>query len=141
MSLQWSILCAMKALLLVSCLLVLCSCRSAHATQYYVTASKMADDCRVAVRVLNSRGQAGMPDSGSTALCVGYVTGVLDGFLSFQSWRPSKVNQICLPEAVEAGQAVKMVMKYIDAHPEELHLPAPDIVWAAMHDAFPCAGQ
>lgn len=121
------------------CCFLLCSSPSAHADQVYETASQMADECRVAIRVFDSHGKEGtMLDLGDSGHCLGYVAGALDAFVSFQTWRPSKVNQLCIPDAVGMGQSVKIVMKYIDAHPEELHLPAPDIIWSAMHDAFPC---
>jgi hypothetical protein len=121
------------------CLLALCQCRSAQADQIYETAGQMADECRVAIRVFDSHGKEGtMLDLGDSGHCLGYVAGALDAFVSFQTWRPSKVNQLCIPDAVGMGQSVKIVLKYIDAHPEALHLPAPDIIWTAMHDAFPC---
>jgi hypothetical protein len=125
--------------ILTCCLLLLCLCRSAQADQVYETASQMADECRVAIRVFDSHGKEGtMLDLADSGHCLGYVAGVLDGFVSFQAWRPSNVNQLCIPDAVAMEQSVKIVMKHIDAHPEELHLPAPNIIWAAMHQAFPC---
>jgi hypothetical protein len=80
-----------------------------------------------------------MLDLGDSGHCLGYVAGALDAFVSFQTWRPSKVNQLCIPDAVAMAQSVKIVMKYVDAHPEELHLPAPDIIWAALfrHESVP----
>jgi len=36
------------------------------------------------------------------------------------------------------GQVLKVVMKYIDDHPEQLHLPARNLVLDSVANAFPC---
>lgn len=43
-----------------------------------------------------------------------------------------------LPEGATAGQIKKIVIKYLNEHPEKLHLPAAPLAAAALSEAFPC---
>jgi hypothetical protein len=135
---QWSILCAMKALLLVSCLcclLVLCQC--AYADNYYRSADQLANYCRLAVRLSDnpeSPSPQAVQDVKDASLCIGYVTGALDTFELLH-----ETTKLCVPMEVKSVQAVRVFVKYADAHPEQLHLAGPTVLWEAMHEAFPCA--
>ena len=44
----------------------------------------------------------------------------------------------CPPAGTTPTQARLIVEKYMQDHPENLHLPAQDIVFAAAEQAFPC---
>ena len=44
----------------------------------------------------------------------------------------------CPPAGTTPTQARLIVEKYMRDHPEDLHLPAQDIVFAAAGPAFPC---
>ena len=75
-------------------------------------------------------------------LCVRYVEGAMDAYDTMQglSWsNPSK--WICAPDNMQVEQAVRVFLKYADNHPEDLHYPAANVVWLAMHDAFPCPAK
>lgn len=85
---------------------------------------KFLDDCTGRSR----DGQAGQ------LFCLGYVSGIF----SLANLFPEPTG-ICIPEAVTAGQAQKVVVKYLQDHPAELHQPRGFLTWWAMRDAFPCA--
>jgi hypothetical protein len=56
-------------------------------------------------------------------------------------WRNHHQEQFlpCLPiEGVTAGQAIRIVTKYLNAHPERLHRDAHILVVEALREAFPC---
>jgi len=67
------------------------------------------------------------------ALCVGYIEGVLDYDLTRQvwhrserqeeGWRPRKFS-ICSAFGTTGDQTVKIVTKFLNEHPEELHSDA-----------------
>lgn len=46
---------------------------------------------------------------------------------------------VCFPNGAELGQRIRVVLKYVRAHPEQAHLPSVELVVLALHDAFPCA--
>jgi hypothetical protein len=57
--------------------------------------------------------------------------------------KPPRGNFVC-PETLDnmqVEQAVRVFLKYADNHPEDLHYPAANVVWLAMHDAFPCPAK
>jgi hypothetical protein len=58
----------------------------------------------------------------------GYVLGVLD----------LTKDRRCIPERVEMGQTLDVIKNYLNDHPEELHLPASDLVLKAIQMAWPC---
>jgi hypothetical protein len=63
-----------------------------------------------------------------TGLCAGYVMGVTDTTLELY----------CFPPGITTMQIRGVVVKYLDNHPEKLHLLAPGLVIKAMQTAFPC---
>jgi len=89
--------------------------------------------------------------------CLGYLTGFDDGTsitsateqqamaasaldsaagvaIAIQSYR--RINGC--NDGVTVGQVMLVFLKYVDNHPEELHLPAAVVVSRAMLAAFPC---
>ena len=66
--------------------------------------------------------------------CTGYLTGILGGYYAFPPVKP----RLCLPDGFTIGQMEKIFMKYINEHPEQLHLLARDVVIRSLISAFPC---
>jgi len=66
---------------------------------------------------------------GRTA-CINYVIGVTDAL--------SLLGAICTPEHSTARQAIDVVVKYLQAHPEQRPLSAAMQVRGALQEAFPC---
>ena len=66
------------------------------------------------------------------ATCTAYVGGVMDGRNSID--KPG----FCLPDHVTYGQMVRVSIKYMQTHPESLHLPTTWLVILANAEAFPC---
>lgn len=64
-----------------------------------------------------------------SAYCMGYVNGVADSLDSHQL--------ISRPEGVTTGQTVAVVIKYMQDHPESLHLPSIVLVTNALTKAWP----
>jgi len=62
--------------------------------------------------------------------CLGYVSGAFDGL---------GVAGVCTPNKVSNGQMVRVVLKYLREHPEELHRDKLLLVSAAYLKAWPCA--
>jgi hypothetical protein len=65
--------------------------------------------------------------------CTGYVAGIHDGNADryyFQDY--------CLPDGVELGQLVDVVIASLRGHPEQRHLHAAKLVQDALVAKFPC---
>lgn len=91
----------------------------------------LLDSCQISLRVAEN------PDIDSTlskyeiwrdGLCQGTVEGVAVA---------SPI--ICLPEGVTVHQEIRVVVKYLQGHPEKLHLRSTSLVESALSEAFPCS--
>ena len=78
-------------------------------------------------------------DAGQKVLCIGYVLGVADVLDTFSTVGALGLTPVCIDQTgVSPGQLERIVMKYLDTHPEETHRPAMNLVTIALHDVFPC---
>jgi hypothetical protein len=66
-------------------------------------------------------------DGAEKSFCLGYVLGVLD-----------ELPNACAPNGVTGGQTAKVVERYLEAHPENLHLSANSLIASAVVAAWPC---
>lgn len=70
--------------------------------------------------------------------CIGYVVGVFDGAQIIFGMNPEN-KMICSPEqGMSADQQIRIVTKWLEKHPEELHQSARTSILMAFMDAFPC---
>lgn len=66
--------------------------------------------------------------------CAGYIASVSDEVdIFYQTKKP-----YCIPDDVDIYQLIKVVVKYLDSHPERLHEPAGYLVFQSYQEAFPC---
>jgi hypothetical protein len=66
-----------------------------------------------------------------------YGQGVCMGIIA-AVWRQNAGRLICSADGVTNGQMVRVVVKYMDDHPAELHLRLDDLALSGMARAFPC---
>lgn len=134
-----------RNLLLLFCIVMLpriflVSLRAQERTgQYFMDTNALAATCRVAVRRMDDPNNSSVEDGKTSVACFQYVEGVLDAFEATKSsGLIGKANRLCIPSDVLSGQAVRVLMKYTDDHPEILNTAAATSVWSAMHAVFPC---
>jgi hypothetical protein len=82
-----------------------------------------------------------------------YCMGLLDGFSTFQlqmnqfdffimkNNKFNSVPKICSPIKITMGQVEKMVIKWLNDHPERLHEYVAILVMAAYRELFPCEAK
>jgi Rap1a immunity proteins len=69
------------------------------------------------------------------ALKAGFCTGIVEGLMwSLPGW-----GIVCLPKGVITGQGLKVLVKYMDDHPEELHERTAELAFRAFAKAWPCS--
>ena len=74
------------------------------------------------------------------ALCVGYLSGSMDGIRFMQKATGAIV--LCeAPNGVSIPQWVAIIRRYLDRHPEQLHFGAASLVPKIVNGAFPCQGR
>ncbi len=96
----------------------------------YTSGNDFRDDCGAALH-----GQSGA----RAGICLGFI----EGYRQLAPMLPPSANLklLCLPAEVSNGQIVKVVVKYLDQHPEKLHLPAAQLIYNATNEAFPCPAE
>lgn len=76
-------------------------------------------------------------DSSKAGICVGYIQGARDMHDVYQF--ASKATPLfCIPSQVPNGQLVRILLKYLQSHPEKLHLNGGFLCSLAFVEAFPC---
>jgi hypothetical protein len=63
----------------------------------------------------------------------GYCLGIVEALM----WA-NPDYRVCRPPAVPVGQGVRVVVRYLDQHPERLHLNFKDLAVEAFREAWPC---
>lgn len=100
------------------------------------TGSELLDTCtRVShVKATGNNLEEWMRDSSD----VSTAFGACYGFIRAVKQLGEIGERTCPPEEVTYGQAQKIVIKYLNDHPETLHQSASVLVLKALSDAFPC---
>jgi len=84
--------------------------------------------------------EAYFSDTGSFAKgsqCFGYIQGVQDAQNVFADNKLMKAIW-CAPKTITATQLVRVVTKYLQEYPEELHTSGMSSITVALIKAFPC---
>ena len=76
--------------------------------------------------------QPGPRDTFAASVCLSLVRGVFDMTALTRNLR------VCSPTEVTVIQAVRVVVTYLNDHPEELHERDTRLILRALQDAFPC---
>jgi hypothetical protein len=73
-------------------------------------------------------------------LNVGLANGVRPTYTEFTSDKDIGPIDVCFPKGngVSNDQVVRIVVKWLQDHPQELHKGAESLVVCALHDSFPC---
>jgi hypothetical protein len=85
-------------------------------------------------------------DSIHAAHCLGFINGVgysikmWEGYVK-QKQLDRKDVPACLPENGTGEEFVKVVLHYLDEHPNRLHESYGLVVVFALHDAYPCTAK
>lgn len=70
--------------------------------------------------------------------CAGYLSGFVDSYRVMVAMTKMP-DAFCLPrDGVSSDQLMRVVVKWLEAHPEQLHETARGSVFIALQKAFPC---
>jgi hypothetical protein len=70
--------------------------------------------------------------------CLGWVEGFLDMHFMYRAALNDEMLGFCYPTNGTIGQAAKIIVKYFEDHPSELHQPSRILAYAAFKEQFPC---
>jgi hypothetical protein len=85
--------------------------------------------CQLALRFMdNPNASWGVYDAWRAGYCIGIVKGVGD-----------EAPNHCIPESVNTGQAIRVVLKFLQDHPEKLHERGTWLTAEALRKGFTCS--
>jgi hypothetical protein len=127
----------------VSLVVFVLSCNLAIFASHLVDGEQLVTQCKMYVQItdgsLQSPTKSNFVNAGK---CIAYVQAVVD---TYQNLRQSplipKRALFCVPDEITGDEAVRITVKYLDDHPEDLHYAASSDVWTALHKAFPCPAK
>ena len=79
-----------------------------------------------------------LKDAGDIEYCFGFISGIVDLNSMDEDVLKKPSHAWCIPSGVSTAQLAKVVLKYSNDHPEELHFPGVMVVAGALVGAFPC---
>jgi hypothetical protein len=101
----------------------------------FITGNSLATYCRDFLLVRRNAAASDDQQLQRYAACLGYVAGVSDA-LTVEG-----IRHFCLPFRSDSGDITEVVAKYLDQHPEELHMSAYTLVVQSLASAYPCTGN
>jgi hypothetical protein len=120
-------------------LLLLVAASAARATgDASFTGEDLLQGCVMAEQEMN--GATLTRDQGEPAMgCISYIAGVRDTITLYPPTNKGK-QLICIPkdQKITGGQLVRVVLKWLRDHPEELNMPRVVTVLEALRDTWPC---
>jgi len=122
----------LRALLLAA---TVCFTASSSLAANQGTGNDLLNHCQEAERVLDNPRADG--DMLKVGLCIGFVEGVKNSLLILGS-RDGTPPVSCTPPTLTNGQAIRVVLKYLRANPEQLHESKFILTWLAFVTAYPC---
>lgn len=124
--------------------LVVCFASFAHptGTVQEPTGVKLLEECQTAAKNFDN---APANEAAGGIHCLGYLSGVDD---TLTLWRENNAASIkgnaqppaCIPSATMLELA-KVVVKYLNDHPNQLHKSYSELVVLALSDAYPCQSR
>jgi hypothetical protein len=100
---------------------------------YSGTATELLVDCRRVAALDKGENEAVF----DVQRCGSYLRGFADGISVAKIAHPQDVF-FCLPTTISEDELTRVVVKYAEDHPEQLHVSAPVFVLSAYRRAYPC---
>ena len=98
----------------------------------------LLNDCKEAIAMIDTEKRE--YNSLEWATCFGCTRGVTQLY-SFLTDIEVVNPRFCLSSQTNTSQLIRIIVKNLKEHPEELHHPAPVLVLNALNKAFPCTEQ
>jgi hypothetical protein len=110
------------------CGFLLLACAAVSSDEDYTSGNWLLGSCTITVKGMDDKNHSqDVYESYRDGWCRGIVAGVSDAS-----------PKVCPDANVIHGQAVRVVLKYLQDHPEELHVNGSALAEKALARAFPC---
>ena len=113
---------------------------SAQAPVQAHNGNQLLRECELASK-LYGHGQLNTSELVDAMHCVGYLDGVVNTLWITSATVPGKGCIASIPDAVAEGELARVVAKYLNDHPNQLHIDYSTLVYIALEDAYPCSSS
>jgi len=108
-----------------------------YALDYIYTNGELYANCKPISKGINNSVYTGTHGH-KAGICQGYFQAYRDIRPILQEANEKVFGGICLPRGTTLGQHIKIYMKYMDNHPQELHELKYIGITKALKETFPC---
>lgn len=127
-------------------LVVLALCASSFAQRAEGNGNELLERCNAAINFIDAPTTVTHQQAEMGMTCLGFLRGIMDVVGLWQTADDMYRNRVsparpCLPERIATIQGVRVVVKYLKDHPEQLHQPDTLLVMTALNKAFPCPAK
>ena len=102
----------------------------------YADGNELLQQCSEVVKIMDGKTT---DDQFGAGYCIGLIDGVRTTLSAVREISGNEaVIDTCIPENVNNGQAIRVVLAYLRANPEKLHFDEGVLTIVALQEAFPC---
>ena len=101
------------------------------AGMHFSDGNQLQEVCNEAIKLLDSKGNADVFTAGT---CLGYLRATND---MYEIMAKDSKRTICIPPGISGKQLTRIVVKYLQEHPERLQSIASFLVFEAFQESFP----
>lgn len=98
--------------------------------------NSLLSDCKGSLDMLDGKSTNG------SSLSAGICMGTIQGMRHMNSFYESKLSKedtfFCVPEKAQAGQLIRVVVKYLEDNPSELHQHEAILIALAFSSSYSC---
>src|SRR5262249_38483900 len=96
----------------------------------HYTATELRDLCREYIAIFDGTAPENPIKGVKSGQCMGYILGAIDGLnLEMAAGVGPKSLKACVPKTATMDELVRIFLKFIDIHPEQLHHTAAGVAW------------
>lgn len=107
-------------------------------SENYNDGNFLLEKCTATLRVIDGRKISSSDDQLGMGQCIGLVEGVRNTLIYVNNEFSPDVK-ICWPEkGISNGQAIRILVKYLNDHPANLNMEQTFLTIVAFKDAYPC---
>ncbi|WP_425563060.1 Rap1a/Tai family immunity protein [Luteimonas vadosa] len=103
--------------------------------------NELLSQCSVILEAMdgNKTGNATSREAVDATRCMSFVSGVSQTSTLYEASGKMSKPSVCGPDqGITTSQAVRIAVKYLKEHPQDLHQKASMLVMYSLMDAFPC---
>jgi hypothetical protein len=107
----------------------------------FADGNQLLSQCTTFLQLVDgtSNGSTTSLESFGAGTCAGMLQGITTTNKVYESTGRSKDLLMCLPRSgIQNGQAARVVVSYLNDHPQDLHGDEVLLATLALRDAFPC---